>query len=105
MEVVFEIVCHPCASVTIVDSKEGELRVALEVGEGGAPVLVGLLVALHVGHAHPQPRVGAVVRVLETEGFTLTTSGLTLPGPEGAEQFVPPGLTRSILKQGPNHEL
>ena len=105
MEVVFEIVCHPCASVTIIDSKEGELRVALEVGEGGAPVLVGLLVALHVGHAHPQPGVGAVVRVLETEGFTRTTPGLTLPGPEGAEQLVPPGLTRSILKQGPNHEL
>ena len=100
MEVVFEIVCHPCAAVTIIDSKEGELRVPLEVGEGGAPVLVGLLVALHVGHAHPQPGVGAVVRVLEAEGFTLTTSGLTLPGPEGAKQLMPPGLTRSILKQG-----
>ena len=99
MEVVFEIVSHPCASVTIVDSKEGQLRVSFEVGEGCAPVLVGLLVALHVGHAHPQPGVGAVVRVLETEGLTLSSSGLVLPGPEGAEQLVPLGLTRSNLKQ------
>ena len=99
MEVVFEIVSHPCASVTIVDSKEGQLWVSLEVGEGGAPVLVGLLVALHVGHAHPQPGVGAVVRVLETEGLTPASSGLALPGPEVAEQLVPLGLTRSNLKQ------
>ena len=93
---VFEIVGHPCAPVTVVDGKEGELRVSLEVGEGGAPVLVGLLVALHVGHAHPQPGVGAVVRVFETEGLILTPA-LPLLVLEGAEELVPPGLTGSNL--------
>ena len=43
MKVVLEIIGHTCASVTIVNSKEGQLRVALEVGEGGAPVLVSVV--------------------------------------------------------------
>ena len=81
---VLEIVGHPCASVTIVNSKEGQLRVSLEVGEGCAAVLVGLLVALHVGHPDPEPGVGAVVRVLEAEGLILTSPVSALPGPEGA---------------------
>ena len=93
---VFEIVGHPCAPVTVVDGKEGELRVSLEVGEGGAPVLVRFLVALHVGDADSEAGVGAVVRVFETEGLTLTPA-FPLLVLEGAKELVPPGLTGSNL--------
>ena len=85
MEVVLEIIGHPRSSVTIVDRKEGQLRVALEVGEGGATVLVGLLVALHVGHPDPESGVGAVVRVFEAEGLILTRPFSALLRPEGAQ--------------------
>ena len=46
MEVVLEIVGHPGAAVAVVHRKVGQVGVPLQVGEGGAPVLIRLLVTL-----------------------------------------------------------
>ena len=47
MEVVLEIVGNAGAAVAVVHAEKGEVRVALQVAEGGTPVLVRLLVPLN----------------------------------------------------------
>ena len=52
MKMIFEIVCHPCAAMTIIHCKESKLGVTLKVGEGCTSVLVGLLVSLQYNSHH-----------------------------------------------------
>ena len=97
MQMIFQVVCYSSSSVTIIHSEERELRVSLKIGERGASVLVVLLVSLHVGHTNTNSRVGAVVRVLETEVTrNISFSLLVL---ERIEEFVPTRFSSCSLEQ------
>ena len=97
MQMVLEVIRHSSPTMPVIDGKEGKLGISLQIGECGAPVLVGLLVALHVGDAHPEAGVGAVVAVLQTVGLTLTRA-IPLLVFESTEQLVPARRAGASLK-------
>ena len=92
MQMVLEVIRHSSSTVPVIDGKEGKLRISLQIGECSASVLVGLLVALHVGDAGAEAGVGAVVGVLQAVGLGAAARAEP-PRAEAAEQLVPPRLS------------